>query len=112
MTGAANAADLRLLEASSLSDLYEALRRAGYLVVRPTVRDGAIVLADLGSAGQLPFGWGVTLEPGGYRLRQRTDQAALGHAAGPQSWKQFLHPPREGVVSAAGRGRLRDGCSP
>ena len=77
MTGAANAADLRLLEASSLSDLCEALRRAGYLVVRPTVRDGAIVLADLGSAGQLPFGWGVTLGPGGYRLRQRTDQAAF-----------------------------------
>ena len=68
-------------------------------MVGPTVRDGAIVLAELESAGQLPFGWGVTLGPGGYRLRQRTDQAAFGHAAGPQSWKQYLHPPREKLWS-------------
>ena len=106
MTGATNAADVRLMEASSLSQLYEALSRAGYLVVGPTVRDGAIVLAELQSAGQLPFGWGVTLEPGGYRLRQRTDQAAFGHAAGPQSWKQYLHPPREKVWSVR---RAEDG---
>ncbi len=99
MTGATNAADLRLMEASSLAELCEALRRAGYLVVGPTVRDGAIVLAELESASQLPFGWGVTLGPGGYQLRQRTDQAAFGHAAGPQSWKQYLHPPREKVWS-------------
>ncbi len=99
MTGATNAADLRLMEASSLAQLYEALSKAGYLVVGPTVRDGAIVLAELESAAQLPFGWGVTLEPGGYRLRQRADQAAFGHAAGPQSWKQYLHPPREKLWS-------------
>ncbi len=106
MTGATNAADLRLMEASSLAQLCEALSRAGYLVVGPTVRDGAIVLDELESAGQLPFGWGVTLEPGGYRLRQRTDQAAFGHAAGPQSWKQYLHPPREKVWSVR---RAEDG---
>jgi ferredoxin len=99
VTGATDAADLRLMEASSLTQLYEALRSAGYLVIGPTVADGAIVLAELESAGQLPFGWGVTLEPGGYRLRERADQAAFGHAAGPQSWKQFLHPPREKVWS-------------
>src|SRR5208282_55013 len=42
----------------------------------------------------------VRLEPGGYRLRRRDDSAAFGHSAGPQSWKQFLHPPREKVWSA------------
>ena len=109
MTGATNAADVRLMEASSLTQLYEALRGAGDLVIGPTVRDGAIVLAELESAGQLPFGWGVTLGPGGYRLRERTDQAAFGHAAGPQSWKQFLHPPREKLWSAR---RAGDGFEP
>jgi hypothetical protein len=45
----------------------------------------------------------VSLEPGGYWIRQRDDNAAFGHSAGAQSWKQFLHPPpREGVVCAPG----------
>jgi Fe-S-cluster-containing hydrogenase component 2 len=62
--------------------------------VGPTVRDGAIVLAELTSASKLPYGWGVAVEAGTYRLRRRADRAAFGHSAGPQSWKAFLHPER------------------
>ena len=89
-----------LMDATALEPLCSALRRAGYQVIGPTVRDGAIVLGELGSAADLPFGWGVSLQPGGYRIRRRDDTAAFGHSAGPQSWKQFLHPPREKVWSA------------
>jgi len=88
-----------LMEAADLDRLHAALQGAGYRVIGPTVRDGAIILGELGSAGDLPFGWGVSLAPGGYRVRQRDDSAAFGHSAGPQSWKQFLHPPREKVWS-------------
>jgi ferredoxin len=76
-----------------LHPLVEALRARGYTVVGPTVRDGAIVLAELESADTLPYGWGVETAPGRYRLRERDDRAAFGHAAGPQSWKRFLRPP-------------------
>jgi ferredoxin len=93
-----------LLEAADLDRLHAALRDAGYRVIGPTVRDGAIILGELESAGDLPFGWGVSLEPGGYRIRQRDDSAAFGHSAGPQSWKQFLHPPREKLWSARREG--------
>jgi ferredoxin len=79
---------------ADLAPLVDTLREHGYRVVGPTVRDGAIVLAELESAQRLPYGWGVTVEPGGYKLRPRGDRAAFGHAAGPQSWKQFLHPPK------------------
>ena len=72
----------------------------GYRVIGPTAGDGAIVLSELSSAAELPAGWGVTLEPGGYQLRRRDDTAAFGHSAGPQSWKRFLHPPRERLWSA------------
>jgi len=89
-----------LLEAADLGRLYAALHDAGYRVIGPTVRDGAIILDELGSADDLPFGWGVALQPGGYRIRRRYDGMAFGHSAGPQSWKQFLHPPREKVWSA------------
>ncbi|GDY59866.1 4Fe-4S dicluster domain-containing protein [Streptomyces violaceusniger] len=74
--------------------LVNVLRARGYTVVGPTVRDGAIVLEELESAAQLPYGWGVDLEAGQYRLRSRTDGAAFANAAGPQSWKTFLHPAR------------------
>ncbi|CAM5720245.1 hypothetical protein SANTM175S_09422 [Streptomyces antimycoticus] len=74
--------------------LVDVLRARGYTVVGPTVRDGAIVLQELESAAQLPYGWGVDLEAGQYRLRSRTDGAAFANAAGPQSWKTFLHPAR------------------
>jgi ferredoxin len=92
----------------SLSPLVDGLRAKGYTVVGPTVRDGAIVLAELDSADALPYGWGVDSGPGRYRLRQRDDRAAFGHAAGPQSWKRFLHPPRSPLWTAE---RTEDGFS-
>jgi sulfhydrogenase subunit beta (sulfur reductase) len=91
----------RVIAAEGLSDLYRVLVAEGYRVIGPAVQDGAIVLRELSSATELPFGWGVKLEPGGYHLRRRDDQAAFGHSAGPQSWKRFLHPPRERLWSAA-----------
>ena len=96
----------RLIDSRGLADLYDALVDEGYHVIGPTVQDGAIVLRELSSAAELPFGWGVRLEPGGYRLRRRDDTAAFGHSAGPQSWKRFLHPPRERLWSAT---RTADG---
>ncbi len=90
----------RLIDAAGLGNLCQALAAEGYHVIGPAVQDGAIVLRELSSAAELPFGWGVRLEPGGYQLRHRDDTAAFGHSAGPQSWKRFLHPPRERLWSA------------
>ena len=90
----------RLIDTEGLDELYQALVAAGYHVIGPAVEDGAIMLRELSSAAELPFGWGVRLEPGGYRVRRRDDTAAFGHSAGPQSWKRFLHPPRERLWSA------------
>jgi formate hydrogenlyase subunit 6/NADH:ubiquinone oxidoreductase subunit I len=92
------------VQLSSLHALVTALRADGRRVIGPTVRDGAIVLAELESADELPYGWGVELAPGEYRLRRRdggdaSAQAAFAHAAGPQSWKTYLHPAREQLLS-------------
>jgi ferredoxin len=89
-----------VIGARHLTDLFDALTVRGYTVVGPTVRDGAIVLSELASAAELPFGWGVEAEAGRYRLRPRDDTAAFGHSAGPQSWKGVLHPPREKLWGA------------
>ena len=89
-----------VLSRAGLDELIAVLIDDGYRVVGPTVRDQAIVLAELSSGADLPSGWGVDTAPGRYRLRRRTDQAVFGHSAGPQSWKQFLHPPRQQLWSA------------
>jgi len=83
-----------------LAPLVAELRALGYRVVGPTMRDGVIVSADLDTAAQLPHGWEVEASPGRYQLRRRTDSAAFAHSTGPQSWKQFLHPPRQALWSA------------
>ena len=82
-----------------LRRLVDELAARGYRVVGPTLHDQAIVLDELASADDLPRGWGVDAAPGRYRLRRRDDNARFGHSAGPQSWKQFLHPPRQRLWS-------------
>src|SRR5262249_23492897 len=54
-----------LMEAAALDRLFASLHEAGYLVIGPTARDGAIVLDELTAAGDLPCGWGVQLSQAG-----------------------------------------------
>lgn len=95
MSGDGERPGVALFGEAGLHRLVEVLIERGYRVVGPTLRDSAIVLAELESAHDLPRGWGVDVGPGHYRVRRRDDDAAFGHSAGPQSWKQFLHPPRQ-----------------
>ncbi|MEU1198641.1 4Fe-4S dicluster domain-containing protein [Streptomyces sp. NPDC005813] len=91
----ADSEDIRaVLDRDGLDALVRVLKQRGRTVIGPTVRDRAIVLAELDSADELPHGWGVELEAGQYRLRQRDDVAVFAYSAGPQSWKSFLHPER------------------
>ncbi|MFD1657451.1 4Fe-4S dicluster domain-containing protein [Streptomyces caeni] len=89
-----------VLDRDGLDALVSVLLAQGRTVVGPTVRDGAVVLAELSSAAQLPYGWGAEADAGRYRLLPREDGAAFAHSAGPQSWKSFLHPARERLWSA------------
>lgn len=89
-----------VLDRDGLAALVVALLAQGRTVVGPTVRDGAVVLSELTSADALPYGWGVELDAGRYRLVPREDGAAFAHSAGPQSWKSYLHPQRERLWSA------------
>ncbi len=73
--------------------LFKALRRRGYQVVGPRVRDGAIVYDALDSVDDLPQGWTDEQDAGHYRLKRREDPALFGYVVGPHSWKKFLFPP-------------------
>jgi sulfhydrogenase subunit beta (sulfur reductase) len=83
-----------VIEPEALDTLLDALRARGFRVLGPTVREGAIVYDDLGSAAELPIGWTDSQDGGRYRLERRGDGARFGYAVGPHSWKQFLLPAR------------------
>jgi ferredoxin len=88
-----------------LDELVAVLRKRGYRVIGPKVRDGAIVYDDIAGAGDLPAGWGDQQDAGSYRLVRRGDDARFGYAVGPHSWKQFLQPPHVRLWKAARDGR-------
>ncbi len=84
-----------VLGPDGLQALIGALAAAGFTVLGPTVRDGAVVPGRIAAVDDLPRGWGDEQEPGRYRLRQRTDGALFGYAADAVSWKSVLFPARE-----------------
>jgi ferredoxin len=86
--------DARVIGPDGLVALVDALVDAGYRVVGPTVRDGAIVLDEIVSAAELPHGWGAEQEAASYRLERRGDEQVFGWAVGPHSWKKELFPSR------------------
>jgi ferredoxin len=93
--------DARVLAPEGLSALVERLAGEGYRVVGPTVRDGAVVLDEIGSADELPHGWTAEQEAATYRLRRRDDDQVFGWAVGPHSWKDELYPSRVRLWRAA-----------
>jgi formate hydrogenlyase subunit 6/NADH:ubiquinone oxidoreductase subunit I len=101
--GGVNLVDLRMSETKRytatlakerLQDLIDLLRRRGYCVVGPTVRDSVIVYDEVTGLDDLPAGWTDHQEAGSYRLSRRDDEALFAYVVGPHSWKKFLHPER------------------
>ncbi len=93
-----------VVDVSQLEKLIQALRAREFEVIGPTVRDGAITLAHLDSAKDLPAGWTDEQQPGHYRLKKREDEALFGYAVGPQSWKQYFHPAQVKLWEAEAQG--------
>jgi len=81
-----------VLERQDFDALLEALKRHGYTLIGPRVREGAIVYDRIQQSKDLPVGWSDKQEGGTYRLHRRNDKALFGYAVGPHSWKQFLFP--------------------
>lgn len=79
--------------------LIEALQESGYTVVGPTVGEHSIVYDVIRSVDDLPIGVGENQESGTYELTRRTDNALFGYTVGPTTWKTYLFPPHETLLS-------------
>jgi sulfhydrogenase subunit beta (sulfur reductase) len=85
---------------AALQKVFENLRAAGFTLLGPRVRDGAIVLDEIAALDDLPRGWTEDKQPGRYRLVPGREGQYFGFTVGPHSWKQFLHPPRTVLFTA------------
>jgi ferredoxin len=85
----------RICDLGGLGRLLGTLRKAGYALVAPVVRDGALVCSPIESIDDLPAGWTDTQEAGTYRLQHGDGPRLFGLTGGPVTWKRHLLPPRE-----------------
>lgn len=85
-----------ILEAGHLQHRFDQLKQAGYRIMGPTLRDGAIIYDELNSIDDLPVGWTDEQTGATYRLKKREDAAFFGYAVGPHSWKNISSPPPGG----------------
>ncbi len=91
------------LPKTALGRVFENLHEARFTLVGPRARDGAIVLEELSRPEDLPIGWTDEQIPGSYRLRRNENARYFDYNCGPQSWKKFLNPPRQKLLSAVKR---------
>lgn len=92
-----------IINVGGLEVLLGLLTRRFGRVFGPTVRDEVIVYDEIAKLEDLPKGKTDDQSAGRYRLERRDDGAFFGFAVGPQSWKQFLHPPVMRLWEAKGR---------
>lgn len=84
-----------ILDLDGLRALVDALRGLGYRVIGPTLRDGALVLAEISGLDEFPRGIGDEQAAGRYGTHTRGDGALFGFATTVQSAKPVLFPADE-----------------
>lgn len=90
---------MQIIDTVSLGELLANLKSRGYRVIGPTLRDHAIVYDEIETIDDLPIGWTDEQSPGRYRAVRRNDVAVFGYVVGPTSWKRWLFPPREKLLT-------------
>lgn len=88
------------LARQQFSVLYLALEQAGYQVIGPMVKDGAIVFSELTSFDQLPSGWHEQASPGSYQLNKTDSPRNFAWNTGPQGIKPWLFKPEQTLWQA------------
>ncbi|HEY0867794.1 MAG TPA: 4Fe-4S dicluster domain-containing protein [Fimbriimonas sp.] len=89
-----------VLERRDFALLLTVLQEEGYRTIGPTVRDGAIVFAEIAGEADLPSGRTARAEPGSYRLEEVSQPRLFAYPPPPNGAKPFLFHPRRHLWSA------------
>ena len=79
--------------------LIDALQESGYTVVGPTVGEKSIVYDEIQTVDDLPIGFREVQGAGNYELVRGPDNALFAYTVGPTTWKKYLFPPYETLLS-------------
>lgn len=85
---------MRRLEIADFKKLFPELRRRGYSIIGPKLKNSAIMYSEVESADDLPQGVSDEQEKGFYRVSADGLPLYFNFNSSPHSWKQFLFPPR------------------
>jgi ferredoxin len=96
------------LARSMLSQLIEVLRERGYAPWGPRVQGGAVVLASIDDATDLPVGWIDHQSPGRYTLEQRDSDRVFDVVHGADGIKRHVFAPRETLLQIERTGERGD----
>ncbi|MEZ5766192.1 MAG: hypothetical protein R3D80_00015, partial [Paracoccaceae bacterium] len=88
----------RWLPRPCLASLLEVLREQGYAPWGPRVEGDAVVLAPIGTVGDLPVGWIDRQAPGRYTLERGDSERIFDVVHGPQGLKRHVFAPREALL--------------
>lgn len=86
------------LPRADLGALLVALRRRGYRVVGPVVRDGAVAFDSIEAPADLPVGWRDVQTPGSVVLEKTEPAHYFGVTHGAQGVKPWVFAPRETLL--------------
>lgn len=84
--------DRLVVERQSLQALLDALKKRGYDLIGPTLRDNAIVFDEVSCVEDFPAGWTDEQDGGTYRLKKTNEPWLFLFNNGPHSCKKYLHP--------------------
>jgi len=90
---------IAILERDNFQALLELLSQKGCTLYGPTVGDGAIVYDQIEKTDDLPIGWVDRQDAGRYRLTKSKKKTLFGYSVGFQSWKKYLHPSGNKLLS-------------
>jgi ferredoxin len=81
-----------VIDKEGLQALLDALDKAGYAVLGPTVASDVLVYDRVSTISDFPLGWRDVQSPGSYRLEKDTSGRLFACLLGAQSWKPFFQP--------------------
>ncbi len=84
--------DRVVIERQDLQVLLNALKKRGYDLIGPTLRDNAIVFDEVSRVEDFPAGWTDEQDGGMYRLKKTDEPWLFRFNNGPHSCKKHLHP--------------------
>ena len=77
-----------IFERSELDRLVETLKRRGYKVIGPILRDSAIIYDELTDTNELPVGWTDEQTNAAYRLKNRNDRVSDPRTGGTELFSE------------------------